>query len=116
MKYLFIINNPPYENEFAYNGLRLAMALQKEQNAAVNIFLLGSGVGCAMKNQMTADGYYNLERMLKGVMVKKGEVYLCGSCMDARGINEEMIVKGSKRSTMSELARLTEEADKVLTF
>lgn len=36
--------------------------------------------------------------------------------MDARGITEDMIVKRTERSTMSELGELTEEADKVLVF
>jgi uncharacterized protein involved in oxidation of intracellular sulfur len=31
MKVLFVINDAPYGTEKAYNALRLAMALQKEQ-------------------------------------------------------------------------------------
>lgn len=116
MKYLFIINNGAYGNELAYNGFRLAMSLQKEHSAVVSVFLMGDGVTCAMKGQKTPDGYYNLERMIKGVLAKKGEIYLCGTCMDARGINEEMILPGTKRSTMVELSNLVEEADKVMTF
>jgi uncharacterized protein involved in oxidation of intracellular sulfur len=36
--------------------------------------------------------------------------------MDARGIAEEMLMEGSRRSTMEELADRTLAADKVLVF
>ena len=116
MNYLLIINEGPYGNEKPYNALRLAMTLQKEHQAEVRIFLMGDAVVNAMTGQKTPDGYYNMERMLKGVLVKGGIVKLCGTCMEARGISEEMIVKGCQRSTMIELAGLTNQADQVLVF
>jgi sulfur relay (sulfurtransferase) complex TusBCD TusD component (DsrE family) len=33
----------------------------------VNMFFMGDSIVCAMKNQKTPDGYYNLERMVKAV-------------------------------------------------
>lgn len=116
MKYLFIVNEAPYGSEAAYNALRLATTLQKEQDADVAIFLMGDGVVNAIQGQKTPDGYYNMERFLKGALAKKATVKLCGSCMDARGITDTMILKRTERSTMSELAQLTESADKVLVF
>ncbi len=116
MKYLFIVNEAPYGNEKPYNALRLAMTLQKEQNAEVNVFFRGDSVVCAIRSQKTPDGYYNLERMVKAVSRKNGGIYLCGTCMDARGMSNESITEGSNRSTMSELAELTEIADKILVF
>lgn len=116
MKYLFIVNQAAYGSELPYNALRLAMALQKDHQADISMFFLGNGVTAAMNNQQTPNGYYNLERMMKAVIAKKAIVKLCGSCLDARGIKDENIVKGAKRSTMAELASLTEEADKVLSF
>ena len=116
MNYLFIVNESPYGNEKPYNALRLAMTLQKEQNAIVNMFFMGDSVVCAMKNQKTPDGFYNIERMVKAVSRKNGEIYLCGTCLDARGIQDELIIDLTKRSTMSELAELTEKAEKILVF
>lgn len=92
------------------------MTLQKEQNAIVNMFFMGDSVVCAMKNQKTLDGYYNIERMVKAVSRKNGGVFLCGTCLDARGIPDELIIDTTKRSTMSELAELTEKAGKILVF
>jgi uncharacterized protein involved in oxidation of intracellular sulfur len=53
--------------------------------------------------------------MLKGI-VRKATLLLCGTCMDARGIAEDELLAGARRSTMAELAELTFAADKVLVF
>lgn len=116
MNYLFIINDAPYGNEKSYNALRLATTLQKEQDASVSIFLLGDGVFNAIEGQKTPQGYFNIERMFKAVLTKGADIRLCGSCMDARGLEIERMVNKTKRSTMSELAQLSEAADKILTF
>jgi uncharacterized protein involved in oxidation of intracellular sulfur len=51
-----------------------------------------------------------------GKVLRKGEVMLCGTCMDARGIREEELIDGAKRGTLAQLADWTAEADKVLVF
>ena len=65
MKVLIIINDAPYGTEKAYNAMRLAMTLQKEHaDVELRIFLMADAVTCALMNQSTPQGYYNLERML----------------------------------------------------
>jgi len=59
--------------------------------------------------------YYNLELMVKSI-IRKGEVLLCGTCMDARGLTDDELAEGSRRSTMDELAERTLAADQVLVF
>ncbi|MBU7008242.1 sulfur relay (sulfurtransferase) complex TusBCD TusD component (DsrE family) [Peptococcaceae bacterium DYL19] len=76
MKYLFIVNDGPYGTEKAYNALRLAMVMQKEVAADVRVFLMADAVGNAVTGQNTPQGYYNIERMLKGILVKGGKVKL----------------------------------------
>src|SRR3990172_4679781 len=105
MKILFIVNDPPYGTERVYNALRLAHALlKKEPQTAVTVFLMADSVVAAKAGQKTPDGYYNVERMLKRVLAGKGEVLLCGVCMDARGLTDAEIMPGAKRSTMDALA------------
>ncbi len=53
--------------------------------------------------------------MLKAVL-RNGTVLLCGTCMDARGVTDEEIIEGARRSTMKELAEQTINADKVQVF
>lgn len=117
MKCLFILNDPPYGTERCYNGLRLAHALVKQDpTLEVTVFLMADAVVAAKTGQRTADGYYNLERMLKRVLAGNGKVLLCGTCMDARALTEAEIFAGARRSTMDELAVATLAADKLLVF
>jgi uncharacterized protein involved in oxidation of intracellular sulfur len=116
-KILILINDGPYGTEKAYNALRLAMQIQKDfEDTELCLFLMADAVTCALPNQNTPNGYYNIERMLKAVLLKKGKVKLCGSCAEARGIKEMKLIEGTEMSTMKELAQLTIECDKMVTF
>lgn len=116
MNILLLINDPPYGTERCYNALRLAHALlRREPPAQVTVFLMADAVAAARKGQKTPDGYYNLERMLRRV-TGRGEVLLCGTCMQARGMTDGDALDGARRSTMDELAELTVSADRVLVF
>jgi uncharacterized protein involved in oxidation of intracellular sulfur len=112
---LFVLNEAPYGSERAYNALRLAGALAAKEGQQVRIFLMADSVTCAKAGQKVPEGYYNVQLML-GKVMRKGEVALCGTCMDARGIAESEVIEGAKRSTLAQLADWTAEADKVLVF
>lgn len=115
-KTLFILNGPPYGTEGSYNGLRLAGALVKREGQDVRVFLMGDAAACAKKNQKVPAGYYNIEVMLNNVSRGGGQIRVCGTCMEARGIAEDDLLQGSSKSTLGELADWTAEADKVLVF
>ncbi len=117
MKTLFILNDPPYGTERCYNALRVASTLmKKDAEADITVFLMADAVIGARAGQKTPEGYYNIERMLKRVLNGKGQVLLCGTCMDARGLTDAEIMPGAKRSTMDALGTALLEADKVLVF
>jgi uncharacterized protein involved in oxidation of intracellular sulfur len=115
-KLLFILNDPPYGTERSYNGLRLAGAAAKREDEDIRVFLMGDAAACAKRGQKTPDGFYNLERMLKGVTTRHGQVGVCGTCMDARGITESELAEGCQRSTLEALTDWTLWADRVLVF
>ena len=117
MNILLIINDAPYGTEKAYNAFRLAMSLQKQtEELTLRIFLMADAVTCALPNQKTPDGYYNIERMLNSIIRKGGQVKACGTCADARGIRELALIEEVEISTMQQLTQWVLEADKVLTF
>jgi uncharacterized protein involved in oxidation of intracellular sulfur len=114
MKTLLIFNDPPYGTERSYNGMRLAKALTGK-GVEVSVFLMADAVICAKAGHKVPQGYYNLELMVKSI-ARKGELLLCGTCMDARGLSDEELTEGAQRSTMQELAERTVAADQVLVF
>lgn len=114
MNILVILNDPPYGSERSYNGLRLAKALSNDQTQ-ISLFLMADAVTCAKRGQKVPQGFYNIELMVKSVL-RKGDVLLCGTCMDARGLTDEEILEGARRSTLQELSERTLAADKVLVF
>ncbi|MBK5223911.1 MAG: DsrE family protein [Acidimicrobiia bacterium] len=116
MKTLLILNDPAYGTERSYNGLRLAGALAKRDDNDVRVFLIGDAVSCAMADQKVPDGYYHLDRMILSAARHGAEVGCCGTCMDARGIDDDHLTEGARRSTLDELTDWTEWADKVVTF
>lgn len=117
MNILIIVNDAPYGTEKAYNAFRLAIALQKDHaHVQVNIFLMADSVLCGIPNQKTPTGYYNIEKMLQLIVSKGGNIKLCGTCADARGIKNSELIKGVLMSNMAELAQWTVAADKVITF
>jgi uncharacterized protein involved in oxidation of intracellular sulfur len=104
MKLLFILNGPPYGTERFYNALRLLNALMKKaENTEITVFLMADAVIGAKAGQKTPEGYYSIERMLKRVLTAKGQVLLCGTCMDARGLTDAEIAPGPSAAPWTSL-------------
>lgn len=116
MNILMVVNGSAYGLDSTYNAIRLAANLVARESVEMTVFLMGDGVTAGMSGQKTPDGYYKLDRMLGSVTRRGGRILCCGTCMDARGITQAMLVPGASRSTMDELGDLTLAADKVLVF
>ena len=112
---LIVINDAPYGTEKAYNALRLAIALQA-RDAKIRVFLMADAVFCGMPGQETPPGYYNINEMIVRVMAKGARVAACGSCMKARGLAVDKLVKGIEQGSMAMLSEWTESCDKVHSF
>lgn len=99
-----------------YNGLRLAGALLKREGEEVRVFLIGDAASCAKAGQKVPQGYYNLELMLNAVVKRGGDIGVCGTCLDARGIAAGDLAAGTHRSSMDQLTDWTQWADKTIVF
>jgi len=113
---LFVFNDAPYGSERTYNGLRLARSLASRDGEDVRVFLMGDAAPCAKTGQNVPRGYYNVEVMLRGLAREGSEIGVCGTCMDARGISDDELAEGCRRSSLDELTEWTRSADRVLTF
>jgi uncharacterized protein involved in oxidation of intracellular sulfur len=90
--------------------------LAHAEDEELRLFLVGDAASCAKAGQRVPQGYYNIELMLDRVARTDALVGVCGTCMDARGIEDGELIAGTHRSTMDELALWTQWADKVLVF
>jgi uncharacterized protein involved in oxidation of intracellular sulfur len=113
---LVIVNDAAYGSDRTFNGLRLADALAKRDDIALRVFLMGDAVGCAIAGQHAPEGYYHLDRMLEAAAHRGTEIGCCSTCIDARGIRDDMLVGVARRASLDELAEWTAEAAKVITF
>jgi uncharacterized protein involved in oxidation of intracellular sulfur len=116
VRFLIVLNDPPYGSERSYNGLRLAILLAKQPACELKLFLMADAAACGKSGQVTPNGYYNLERMLKSLVTKNISIGACGSCMDARGLKPEGMMQEVHKSSMEELTEWTVWADKVIVF
>jgi uncharacterized protein involved in oxidation of intracellular sulfur len=113
MKLLFVFHDPPYGTERTYNGLRWArQMLTKGGQHDVRIFLFGDAVVSVQSDQRTPNGFYNIGKMVQELVEGGARVGSCGTCLDARGVPDDRLVKGCHRSSMRELAEWTEWADR----
>ena len=112
-----IINDAPYGMERAWNALRLASASTSEAvKMDINLFLLGDAVSLAKKGQNPPEGYYNLEKMLTDLIKIGVKVRACGTCLRARGLNQNDLIEGVEIGTMIGLAKWIKESRVVLAF
>ncbi len=118
MQILFILNDPPYGTERCYNAPASGASRSSRMSpqTEVTVFLMADAVVAAKAGQKTPDGYYNVERMLKRVLAGNGKVLLCGTCMDARGLDDAAVHGGRSPQHDGRARGGDPEADKVLVF
>jgi len=96
------------EAEVVWNAFRFGN-MSLKANHKVKVFLINKGV----EIEDIKDEKYNVEEQIDLFIKNKGQILACGTCLKSRqkeGSNVCPI------STMNDLLKLVEEADKVLTF
>jgi len=114
MNTLLILNDPPYGTEKSFNALRLARSLLDKARAGARV-PAGRRGHLRARRQKVAQGYYNIADMLGAVLRRGGEVGVCGTCMDARGITADELVEARSAARWT-THRVAHRGDKVLVF
>jgi len=107
MKLGFILQSN--EPEHVWNALRLAITARKAKHD-VRIFLLSEGVEL---ERIPDSENFDISRKVKEFTDLQGQILACGTCLKSRLQPESA---ACPISTMTDLLRLVEESDKVLTF
>jgi len=106
VRYLLVLNTN--DAEAAWNCLRFGAAALNRQHA-VTLFLLGPGV----EIESIGSESFNVQGQLARFLELGGSAVSCGTCLRSRNLNAS---NECPISSMDELVRLSEEADKTLTF
>lgn len=98
-------NNP----EYVWNTFRFGITSLKA-NHNVTIFLMSEGT----ELETIADTkHLDISKKVAEYMGLKGNLYVCGTCLELRGKKETGVCP---ISTMTDLLKMVEESDKVLVF
>lgn len=117
MKVLIIINEKPAPDEKAYNAIRIAAQFQKDNpENKIFIYLIADGVFCAAAGVEGIAGILNVEAMLTGVIQKGGEVKMCTSCGQSRGLMDKKLITGAEWTNLKTLTDWVTESDKVINY
>ncbi|MHA1727574.1 MAG: DsrE/DsrF/TusD sulfur relay family protein [Promethearchaeota archaeon] len=107
-----VIGDGPYTKERPYTMLRFAYTALLEDHK-INIFLVEDGIYLGKKNQDPTT-YDNLGKWMNNVIEEGAKVLVCGVCMRARGMKDDELMDGLKKTTMNGFLKMCEEADNVL--
>jgi uncharacterized protein involved in oxidation of intracellular sulfur len=106
MKYLLIINST--DTETVWNAFRFGSAAISRGHEA-SAFLLGP----AVEIESIGDERFDVQKLLLRFDELGGVILSCGTCLRLREMDAAAMCP---ISTMDDLVRLTEEADRVVTF
>ena len=106
MKYALVINTD--QTETVWNALRFGSAALSRSHD-VSIFLLGPAVAI----ESVGNERFDVQSLLLRFDELGGVALSCGTCLRLRKMDASAVCP---MSTMDDLVRLTEEADRVLTF
>jgi uncharacterized protein involved in oxidation of intracellular sulfur len=106
MQYLLIINAT--DTETVWNAFRFGSSALSRGHQ-VNVFLLGAAVAI----ESIGDDQFDVQPLLARFDELGGVALSCGTCLRIREMDASAVCP---MSTMDDLVRLTEEAERVLTF
>ena len=106
------IGSGQYTQERPYTLLRFAYTALLDGHK-VNIFLVEDGIWVGKKDQ-GPKSYDNVGKWLADVIEEGAKVLACGVCMGARGMAEEELIDGVKKTTMNGFLDMCVEADNII--
>jgi uncharacterized protein involved in oxidation of intracellular sulfur len=93
--------------ETVWNAFRFGIT-SSEAGHKTRVFLLGKGV----ELERISSKDFDVPKVVKSFLGKKGEIYACGTCLEIRNAEAKICPV----STMKELLKIVEESDRVLVF
>lgn len=114
MKITVVIKSEPYSDESAYTGLKFIKSAL-ENGHSVDVFLVQSGVFCALSRQ-SPNNMPNLYELLESVISGGARVVYCGTCVKSRGIDATMIHPDAEIGSMPMFVEMVTSSDSSISF
>lgn len=109
-----LLFSTPYGSESTDTAIKIAeTALKKGHH--VSMFAYGDGVHGFTTGQK-AKGIPNAEHNINRLIDNGLDAQLCGTCLGFRGISDNLLLKGAKRSSLANLCKLISNSDVFITF
>jgi tRNA 2-thiouridine synthesizing protein D len=114
MKLMLIVRAGPYAFQHLQTVRDLANAAL-DAGHSVGLFLAEDSV-VAMNASCKTGGEANLTQALAELIDRGAEVQGCGACCQFRGQKRSDLIEGVRVAGVASLAKMVQEADRVLTF
>ena len=117
MKKITVIINDGPGSMCSWNAIRLANGML-DASMEVKIILFDDAVFCAKKGQNPPEGLegQNLANKLAELTKLGVAVWVCGTCMQAKGMSADELTKGVTGTCMMDVCNSIKESDNVLVF
>ncbi|MFH0848350.1 MAG: DsrE family protein [archaeon] len=109
-----LLFSTPYGSEGADTVVKIAETALR-MGHTVSIFAYGDGVHGFTTGQK-AKGIPNAEQNFSRLIDQGLDAQLCGTCLNFRGITDNLLLKGAKGSSLANLCKLVAESDVFVTF
>jgi sulfur relay (sulfurtransferase) complex TusBCD TusD component (DsrE family) len=113
---LIFLCDSPFQHESVEKVIQISSAAIKK-GIKVNIFLMMDGVYTPLLSQSGAP--FKLETIseqLQNLINKGTKITACGSCMELRGIKEDMILEAVSAGGLFDLSSMINESNVILNF
>lgn len=117
-KILIIVPAPPCGSARLLSALCVATALvsQEHERVDLSLFMMSDAVVVGLPDQPVAEAADGLQQMIATLVEHGALVRLCHACAHARDPERREPIPGVAVATLTELAAVALEADKVITF
>jgi len=114
MRFLFVVRAGPYAFQHTQTVVELARAAL-DAGHEVSLFMAEDAVVAMNADCRTGDNP-NLTEALSELAEQRVEIQGCGACCLFRGQSRSDLAEGMKMAGVASLAKLADDADRVLTF
>jgi len=116
MKYAVLVQDGPYNHEASDSAYNFIVSALKKGHEFTGIFFYNDGVLNATKLSDPPTDDRNITKRWSELGSKGIDIVVCIAAAKRRGINNDVLLAGTRISGLGQLLEMTINADRVITF